>query len=51
MFTFILPIYLPPPPPDYYTLDESIYEMAEKKVLLTHKRMCYYNSESEQDQA
>lgn len=49
MFTFILPIYLPPPP-DYFTLDENIYEMAEKKVLLTHKSMCYYNSGRGQDQ-
>lgn len=49
MFTFILPIYLPSPP-DYFTLDESIYEMVEKKMLLTHKRMYYYNSGNEQDQ-
>lgn len=49
MFTFILPIYLPLPP-DYFTLNENIYEVAEKKALLTHKRMCYYNSASEQDE-
>lgn len=29
--------------PDYFTLDESIYKMANKKMVLTHKRMCYCN--------
>lgn len=49
MFTFILPINLPPPP-DYFTLDEKVCEMAEKKVLVTkHKMRCAVH-EREQDQ-
>lgn len=48
MFTFILPIYLPPPP-DYFTLDENICQMAEKMLVTKHKMRCAVH-ESEQDQ-